>query len=276
MTSEPRIAVAMSVYINDRLSYLQESVQSILDQTYSNFHFFIEVDGKVNDEVYLYLKELNIMDNVSVGFNKNNKGLAYRLNTIIERVLDSENFKYIARMDADDISDLNRFEEQVGFLYDNPDVKILGTDLIEINNEGEFLFYKKMEKYNHDIISNIIKKCPLNHPTVMFDIEVFSEHCLRYRNELSNTQDYYLWIDAIFKGITLGNLDAPLLKFRIDPDFHKRRGLKKAFNELQSRIYAMRMLNVINIANVLHSISLFLLRISPEFVKRFAYKNLRK
>lgn len=274
MINNSNIAVAMSVYKSDKLPYLVEAVDSILEQDYEAFHIYIEVDGTVSPDVKSYLNKLD-SQKTTVTFHRENKGLATRLNQIIDKVLQSGKFSYIARMDSDDISDRSRFREQVDLLSKNRDIYVLGTDVIEINNKGETIFYKHMESNSDKIRSNIIKKCPVNHPSVMFRVELFDTYGLRYQDNLMNTQDYYLWVDAIDKGLKISNLNKPLLKFRIDENFHKRRGLKKSLNEFNSRVYAMKKLSMFSLGNALHTLLLFSLRLSPESIKKLSYKYMR-
>lgn len=270
-----KVAVAMSIYKSDKLEFIKQAISSISCQSYKNIHIFIEVDGKVNSDVESYLLNISAESHISINFNNSNKGLAFRLNQMIEKILKSKEYKYIARMDADDISMPERIKKQVDYFIKNPDVDIIGSDVIEIDEKSELIFHKRMGSSHEELLKNIIKKCPFNHPTVMFRIEVFSEAGLRYNCKLMNTQDYYLWVDAIKHNLVLANINEPLLKFRIDENFHSRRGLKKSINEFKSRIYAMKTLNMFSAKNITYSIALLTLRLSPEFVKNYAYKNLR-
>lgn len=274
MINVPNVAVAMSVYKSDKLSFLVQAVNSILEQDYENFHMYIEVDGVVYSDVKAYLNDLDPA-RVTITFHHENKGLATRLNQAVDKILRKGHFSYIARMDSDDISDLSRFKEQVEFLSKNRDIYVVGTDVIEIDNENNQIHYKAMESDSDKIRSNIIKKCPVNHPSVMFRVEFFEKFYLRYQDDLMNTQDYYLWVDALYKGLKFSNVNKPLLKFRIDENFHKRRGLKKSLNEFNSRLYAMKKLSIFSLGNVTHTIMLFSLRLSPEPIKKLAYKYMR-
>lgn len=274
MISIPKVAVAMSVYKSDKLSYLVQAVNSILEQEYEYYHIYIEVDGIVSSDVKAYLNSLDSAQ-VTITFHRKNKGLATRLNQAIEKILQSGQFSYIARMDSDDISDSSRFREQVNFLSKNQDVYVLGTDVIEIDNENSPIYRKHMESDSDKIRHNIIKKCPVNHPSVMFRVELFKKFKLRYQDNLMNTQDYYLWVDVIDKGLKISNLNIPLLRFRIDENFHKRRGLKKSMNEFNSRVYAMKKLSIFSLGNVVHTVLLLSLRLSPEPIKKLAYRYMR-
>ncbi|MGO2498847.1 MAG: glycosyltransferase [Vibrio litoralis] len=268
-----RVAVIMSVYRNDKLVFLKESVTSILEQTYPNIDFFINIDGSVSDDIDAYLNEIKF-ENVFVHRNIDNKGLAFNLNQMIKK-LDLSNYCYIARMDADDVSISSRIYEQVEFLRHNSSISVVGSDVVEIDNNGNTLFYKRMEPSHDIMLKNIIKRCPLNHPTVMFRSDVFLNPDLRYKNELLNTQDYYLWVDMFKSQLKFANINKGLLKFRVDENFHKRRGLKKAINDFNSRIYAFRNLRNLTLSNIIHVLLLFLLRLSPEVVKKFAYNKIR-
>ncbi|EOV6246659.1 TPA: glycosyltransferase [Vibrio parahaemolyticus] len=270
-----KVAVAMSVYKTDRLCFLQEAIQSVLSQTYTNFELYIEVDGPVNDDVRAYLSLLHDEPKVFVNFNEKNLGLAFRLNQIVDKVLKTQDCGFIARMDADDISSPTRFHRQVEFLYSNTDISIVGSDVIEFSEDGSVDFYKKMPRDHKDLVNSIVKRCPFNHPSVMFRIDVFEKYNLKYKDELKNTQDYYLWVDAIKSGVKLANINEPLLKFRIDEKFHSRRGIKKAKNDFNARIYAIRVLKLGTINNYLFSVLLFALRLSPVMVKKLVYSKFR-
>lgn len=268
-----KVAVAMAVYKRDRKIYLTQAIESILGQTYVDFVLYIAVDGAVDEELQDLLVQYELHPKVVVLWFDENKGLAQRLNDIIDVAL-IENFKYVARMDADDVSYRDRLMIQIGFLSLNPDVDVLGAGLNEIDENGRFLFQKIAEPDHSTLAQNIIKKCPFNHPTVVFDIKVFSDG-FRYRSNLKNTQDYYLWVDLLAAGKCFANIREPLLDFRIDRCFYSRRGFEKAMNDFGARIYAMRRLKIFTPVNILHACALFILRISPSPLKKLAYKYLR-
>jgi glycosyltransferase involved in cell wall biosynthesis len=269
-----KVAIAMSIYKADKFLFIKECIESLKCQTYKNLTVFIMVDGQVNNEVENYLKALNEDVFFDITFNSTNLGLAKRLNQIIDKVLAIGSYTYIARMDADDVCEPLRIEKQVNFLGINPEISVVGTDLIEIDFDGVHLFYKSMAKTNEILVKNIIKKCPFNHPTVMFRNTIFNKN-YRYKASLKNTQDYYLWVDLVKAGYLFANINEPLLKFRIDENFHKRRGLEKAMNDLKARIYSFKTLKNYSVGNLLHVILLFILRVSPPTIKKIAYKRFR-
>ncbi|URE79625.1 glycosyl transferase [Providencia stuartii] len=202
--------------------------------------------------------------------------LALRLNQMIDYSINNfYTFSYFARMDADDISDKHRFEKQINFLEKNTNIDIVGSDVIEINESGEIINYKNMPTNHKELVNNIIKRCPFNHPTIMIRKNIFLNPSIRYDSELKNTQDYKLWVELISKGFTLANINEPLLQFRISNDFYKKRGISKVKNDINSRLYAIKLLNIHSIKNYLYIFLIFVLRISPKFMSKLAYKILR-
>lgn len=273
--SNTYVAIALSVYKSDQPEHLKLCIDSMLNQSYRWTHIFVQVDGLVSDECYQLLSDYGNNERVFITYHNSNEGLATRLNNIIDSVVNSGMYNYIARMDADDISFQDRISKQVVFLEDNPEVSVVGTDLIEINDTGEELFHKNMNYTHAEIEKNVIKKCPFNHPTVMFRTSIFEDGTLRYKSELKNTQDYYLWVDLLVAGCKFANIDEPLLYFRVNDNFHSRRGWEKAINDFRSRVYAFKKLNVSTPSNILHTGLLFLLRIAPKSLKLLAYRHLR-
>ena len=269
-----KIAVALSIYKSDQPEYIKQSIESILNQVDADFDIYIKVDGKVPDGIHCVLNEFISLNNVFIDFYSVNKGLAYRLNQIIEIVLEKEEYEFLARMDADDISYPERFSTQVSFLRENKDIAVVGSSAIEFYDNGGEKF-KKMFTTHDELYFNIIKRCPFNHPTVMFNLNVFDKKDIIYNDSLKNTQDYYLWVELLKKGYRFSNIEKPLLRFRVDSNFFNRRGLKKAINDTQARYYAMKTLNLFTLSNINHTVLLFILRISPSIIKKTAYQYLR-
>ncbi|GAB1440074.1 glycosyltransferase [Providencia sp.] len=270
-----QIAVAMSVYHADKPECFEESLSSLFNQTFSNIDIYIQVDGPISDDVKEIISKFqNKKKQIFVDFYPISKGLAFQLNRAISTILNKNKYQFIARMDSDDISDINRFKKQIEFFDKMNNIAVLGSSVIEFYSNGQN-HTKIMPTEHQALAKNIIQRCPFNHPTVMFNLSVIKKEDLLYKSELKNTQDYYLWVDLLSKGYLFANIAQPLLYFRVDDNFHNRRGINKAINDVKSRFYAMKKLNCYSIKNILFSASLFLLRFSPVFIKKIAYKNLR-
>lgn len=269
---QSKIAVLMSVYKTDRLDFLKLSVESIFQQTLQDFHFYIAVDGPVESEVRVYLEEVSKSPKASVFFYSDNIGLAARLNMLLDEAC-SKDYAYFARMDADDISLPERFETQVSFISKH-NIDVLGTDVEEIDEFGAFKQHKTMNSSHQEIRKNIVRRCPVNHPSVMMKANLFKEQGFRYDSTLMNTQDYELWVRLMLHGAVFGNVNKALLQFRVDKDFFKRRNKKKVFNEVRFKYIAFKKLSH-RLSDLLFIGAFFMMRMSPDFIKKIAYKRFR-
>ncbi len=125
----PSISVVMSVY--NGANYLQESVESILAQTFTNFEFIIINDGSTDNTWEILTKYADQDKRIILIQNKENIGLTKSLNKGIELA----HGEYVARQDADDISLPERFEKQV-VLLEHPEIVLVSCNLESINSEG--------------------------------------------------------------------------------------------------------------------------------------------
>ena len=125
----PIISVLMSCY-NASL-WLNESIESVLNQTFTNYELILINDGSTDDTLEI-INRFAQHDRRIIIINKNNSGLADSLNIGITRARG----EWIARLDADDLCMLNRLEVQLDFVRKYPDVILLGTGFLEINAQG--------------------------------------------------------------------------------------------------------------------------------------------
>ena len=121
----------MSVYNGEK--YLREAIESILNQTFTDFEFLIVNDGSTDSSLEIILSYPD--ERIRVIRNDRNIGLTKSLN----KALQQAKGEYIARQDADDISLQNRFEEQLIYLEKHPEVALLGTSAYKIDERGEIL-----------------------------------------------------------------------------------------------------------------------------------------
>lgn len=205
-----KVSVIMSVY--NGIPYLQAAVKSILKQTYKNFDFII-VDDASTDSSLAYLMSLKDK-RVKIIKNKKNQGLATSLN----KALKVTSGDYIARMDADDISLPNRFEEQIKFLIKHPQIDLCGTWVDLINEKGEIIGEKKYPSKDSRIKKALWWYQPIIHPTLMAKT-VFFKKLKGYNPEFDMAEDYELMIRAKNK-FKMANISRKLLLWRL---WEKRR-----------------------------------------------------
>lgn len=182
MPNNPKISVVMSVYDGEK--YLREAIDSILNQTFTDFEFIIVNDGSTDSSLEIIQSYHD--DRIRAINNKINIGLTKSLNNAIREARG----EYIARQDADDISLPNRFEEQIKYLAEHPEVALLGTGIYMIDNGGKILG-KRIALANPS--KSLLKSNQFNHGSTMFRREVIAE--LGGYNELfTYGQDYELWL----------------------------------------------------------------------------------
>lgn len=204
MKSNPVISVVFPAHNAD--AYIDESLQSILNQSFSNFEI-IAIDDASTDRTFEILNKYRTSDDrIRIIQNKKNLGLAASLNFGI----DLANAPFIARMDADDIAFPQRLQKQVNFLQKNPDIAGCGTS-IEVFGASQGL-QKKPQSYQA-IQANLLWGNPIAHPTVMFRSSILKN--IRYDESFQRAQDYELWSRMIFDHhLKLTNLPEILLKYR--------------------------------------------------------------
>lgn len=227
-------AVIMSVYYKDKLRYLKESVQSILNQTFRDFHYYIAIDGPVPTEINEYLASLKD-ERIRIHRIEKNGGLAAALNHLLEIVLQNPEYRYIARMDADDISMPERFEKQRNFLIDNQEISVLGSWYEQIDESGEHLCYRKLPIKHEALRNRYYTRTPFPHSSVMFQRRLI-EIAGYYPTYTVLMEDNVLWGRALKVGLIFGNMPNFLLKFRTDKFFYQRRsGLKYGWSYIKTK-----------------------------------------
>lgn len=267
-----KLAVIMSVYINDKIEYVRQAIESLIYQTFDAFDIFIIFDGPVSKEVKLYIDDLSD-SRVKVLKRDNNRGLAYSLNELLSLVL-SQKYEYIARMDADDISMPDRFEKQLAYLHSHPEVECLGTWAIEINSKGEE-YYRKQMPETHEECNNMFRKrdCMI-HPTVMYR-RSYIEKAGFYSLDTYFGEDTMMWAQGFKAGCVFANVPEYLLLFRLDENFfERRRGWKHAKSIFTLRHRVNKMLNYGIIADF-WAFAYAAAKMMPKFILNIIYKTAR-
>jgi len=270
-----KIAVIMSLYINDVIQYVRLAVESILGQTYTNFDFYIQYDGPIQAQVDEFLSSLPDA-RIKIMRRAENMGLAHSLNDLLA-MLASQDYEYIARMDADDISLHERFEKQIEYLKFHLDVDMVGSAINEIDEEGKDR--GKVTKYpccSEECRAFFAKRNPVAHPTVMFRRSFFEKAGWEYPTDFIRNEDTRLWHEGYKHGCVIANLPDVLLHFRMTDAMFTQRRNGKAFAESQLQLRKMinRDLKFGFIADV-YAYAMYLLMISPSWLLKFAYRVLR-
>ena len=196
----PKVSVILPVYNCEQ--YIFETIQSVLNQTFTDFELLI-VDDCSTDKTVAIIKEFDD-DRIQLTLKEKNTGYTDSLNYAISIAKG----QYIARMDGDDICVSTRFEKQVAFLDANPNIILCGS-AIQIIGTNTVLRHPS----NHEAIK--VKLClgtSFYHPSVMGRVEVFQANL--YDKKYEPAEDYDLWTRLAFQG-ELANLEEVLLLYRV-------------------------------------------------------------
>jgi len=199
---KPEVSVVMPVYNGEK--YLEQAVESILNQTFENFEFII-IDDNSSDQTPSILKNYSEMDHrIIIIKNSSSLGITKSLNLGIRAAVGD----YIARMDADDISLKKRFFKQVDFLKNKQEIALCGTRVLTVKADyGKKYIWKTPE----DIKAALFFMNALIHPSVMIKREVIIKY--QYDESYNVAQDYDLWC-RISNDFQIANIDEALLEYR--------------------------------------------------------------
>jgi glycosyltransferase involved in cell wall biosynthesis len=247
-------AVVIPVYKNDDLEIFKKSVESILKQTYQGYKLFIAVDGPLKRTLDNYLEVLERQDVTILKYSEN-RGLAAVLNSSF-RYCKNKNFKYLVRMDADDIALPQRLQKQIDYLENHPEIDVLGTQAYVIDADDNI--YGKKDASPYIDYSILKKKCDIIHPSVIFRASFFDIVGF-YNEEAILAEDYDLWFRAIRKNIKILSIKDRLFLYRFDKNNIKRR--KKA----QKEIIKVK-LKYLRFFDYIYLIPHMLVRILPSFI----------
>lgn len=174
--SAPYVSVVMPAYNVGK--YVGEAIDSILNQTFTNFEFIIINDGSTDNTAEIVKKYAAQDSRIRFIDNKDNRGFIARLNDC----LDLAHGKYIAKMDSDDISLPTRLAKQVEFLDNNPDVGMVGVGVRRFGTDNRITIKPKFVG-----ITDFIYGCATT--VFMARREIIERYHLRFDSEYFAAED---------------------------------------------------------------------------------------
>jgi len=200
----PNISVIMPVYNGEE--YLKEAIESILNQTFTDFEFIIINDGSTDAT----LEIINLFEDQRIRLvnNSENKKLIYCLNLGLRL----SQGRYIVRMDADDISLPNRFEQQFTFMELHHEIGLSGCFAQRFSNLG----YSDIWKFplTHESIKcQLIWSSAIIHPTLIIRLDLIKKHNILYDFNFLHCEDYHLFTKHI-SDFNYANIPIILLQYR--------------------------------------------------------------
>lgn len=225
----PKIGVVMPVYNAEK--YLKPAIDSILRQTFQDWELIAVNDGSTDNSRKILEEYLGRDRRIRIFDMPQNSGVTKALNygLLVSRS------EYIARMDADDLSDEHRFGWQVGYLETHKDVMVVGTNFVSMNEDLNKVIWRNELPQEPDAVKQaLLKSCCIGHPTVMMRRRII-EMMGGYSTdpEYKAVEDYELWL-RISQKHKIANIGRMLLTYRhhdaqvsrVDEDLQKTNARK--------------------------------------------------
>jgi glycosyltransferase involved in cell wall biosynthesis len=212
----PEISVILPFFNAEKT--LSTAVKSILNQTFPDFELLLVNNCSTDNSLKIALDFANIDSRIRI-LNEENPGVANAMNC----GLNNARAKFIARMDADDISFPQRLEKQRLFLKINPEIDFVGSEVVCIshlkNNAGfqRFVNWTNSLHTPGEIELNRFVELPVINPTVFFRREVFEKHGVC--NQGNFPEDYEMQLRYLSGGVKMAKINETLLEWH---DFSTR------------------------------------------------------
>jgi len=224
----------MSAYNSER--YITEAIESILNQTFRDFEFIIFEDGSTDNTKKIVQRYSKKDKRIIHVYNKKNIGYVGFIRNL-NKGLKIARGKYIARMDADDVSLPERLQIQHDFLEKHKEIFLAGSSMIALSEKNEEIGIRYLPLKMNEIIKQIVHDNCIIHPSIFFR----NERGLTYREKILYCEDYDFYLRSILQGKILENLPMPLVKHR----FHggavsiTKQYQQKLFSKKTQEFYSM-------------------------------------
>lgn len=224
---QPLVSWLMPVYNAEKT--LVRAMDSMLNQTYKNIEIIVINDNSYDNTSVLLSEYQNKDSRVKVFINKNRAGVAGALNYGLPLCKG----KYIARMDADDVSSFDRLEKQVRFMENDLSIDILGTAVRRIDmQEGTKITYycpTDPEEIRCWLLFNI----QAVHPSIMFRAETVKRLNIQY--PYVEAEDYDLFASLVDM-VKMANIDEPLLDYYVNTANQVTSVIKKSIRRVNNEV----------------------------------------
>ncbi|WP_152422009.1 glycosyltransferase [Natrialba chahannaoensis] len=266
-----QFSVLISVYENDDPDHLTIALDSVLDQMEVPSEIVLVADGPLTTELENVIERFRTShpEVFTLVRLESNQGLGAALRAGLEAC----SYEFVARMDADDISKPERFEAQISYLLENPDVDVVGSYVGEFRDQPDAIDNVREVPSDSESVARMARfRSPTNHPSVMFRRSSVLE-AGNYRPYRS-MQDYELWMRMLSQGYTIENIPAVLVKCRAGDGLYERRGgVSYARLEVQLQREFLRM-GAISWFEFLRNVAIRIpVRLLPNNVRGWIYRT---
>jgi glycosyltransferase involved in cell wall biosynthesis len=234
-------SVFICIYYKDDPNFLEEAINSILNQSVVPNEIVAVIDGQITKDLERVVSKYEGLDMFkTIRLTENlGQGKARQI------ALANCTYSKVAVMDADDICSPNRFEMQLDYFTKHPEVSVVGGQLAEFSgNPMNIIGFRKVPISDVEIKNLLKSRCPINHVTAMY-IKEEVEKAGGYI-DWPNEEDYFLWVRMYQNGAKFINLRETLVSARVGQEMYSRRGGWKYFlseTELQKYMFQHKIIN---------------------------------
>lgn len=232
--SKTLVSIIMGVYNEEKT--LERCLDSIIAQTYDNWELIVCDDCSIDGTISILKKYIKKDNRIKLLRNKKNMRLAASLN----KCLGVAKGKYVARMDADDISLPDRLEKQVEFLEEHEEIDCVGSNMLVFDDSGDKGVRESIEK---PIKEDMLNKAPFFHPTIMMRKTVYEKlGGYTVSTKTMRAEDLDLWFRFFKRGYKGYNLQENLYRYHESTTDYKKRTLKAAIKTAMVYVGGFKML----------------------------------
>ena len=206
----PKISVLLPFFNAE--CYIERAIRSILTQTFNDFELICINDSSQDDSLSIVRRLKQEDKRIRIVNQLKNQGVAYTLNI----GLGVAKGYYVARMDADDVAFPNRLSAQKAYLDTHPDIQLVGSQVVGINQHGRKLKLPiSLATQPGALAFESLFTAPFAHPSIMARAEVFESFLYSESPKHEYIEDYELWQRMLFAGVKATNIPEPLLAYRL-------------------------------------------------------------
>lgn len=240
----PGFSVLLPVYHKDDPGYLDQALQSLGNQTLIPPEIVVVKDGILGEDLERVIGRFkqDYPGSLRVVALPENGGLARALNEGLKTC----SYDLVGRMDSDDICHPERFERQISFFAQNPELDVAGANIQEFSREiGDLDSFRNVPENHEEILSRSRTRCPINHVSIVYR----KSKVLRvggYDPMFGTFEDYPLWVKMLQNGSRFHNLQEVLMFVRVDGlgMLKRRKGFKYAQKEWLLANYFFRLKHI--------------------------------
>jgi glycosyltransferase involved in cell wall biosynthesis len=223
--SAPAVSVIMPVYNAEK--YLRAAIDSILQQTFTNFEFIIVNDCSTDGSEAIISSYTD--DRIKLVKQQQNKGVVAAMNKGLEVAV----APFIAVMHADDISLPNRLELEYKYIYKNSNCAVLAGATVFIDEEGnptgEIWKLDQQTKTAGEIRKTMVRENCITHSSVMMRVEIMKKYGYQSSPDHQGfaVEDYPLWLNVLSDDYEIHKLEEEVLLYRTHTNSATAKFLKK-------------------------------------------------